>query len=237
MADQAESVSVTYSLAMEWSTALDGTPVCYDDGAAFDDLVSTLTLRLEPSEREAWEAIFQGNRAVTFAGWTGLPLGPEYDVSDGLTQGALLDFQIDGPTDGTCALFDAVAKIHYGPLPAPSAGSITAALSRGVPYHSVRPLTKALRTDGGTVISVPSGAESDRTTRWYSSGLTRAEVVDAINWLRTNRGGAFSWIASGVSLPWGSGESTTATCKIPSWVVAQESNFSWGLELEVVRIG
>lgn len=237
MADQAESVSVAYSLALEWSTALDGVPVCYDDGAAYDTLTSTLTLRLEPDELEVWEAIWQGSRIVTFDGWTSLPLGPAYDVSDGMTSASLMDFKVDGPSDGSCRLFDAVAVVQYGPLPMPSAGDITAALTHGVPYHGSRPLTKALETDGGTVVMLISGSESDRTTKWYSSGLSRAEIVAAIDWLRTSRGDSSTWSAPGVSHPFGPGQPVSASCKFPSWIVSQESNFTWGLELEVVRIG
>lgn len=54
LADRAESVSVEYALALDWSEALDGTPVCYDDGAVYDELVSTLTMRLTPSELSMW---------------------------------------------------------------------------------------------------------------------------------------------------------------------------------------
>lgn len=235
--DQAESVSVTYSLAIEWGTALDGTPVAYDDGAAFDELESTITLRLTPSELTAWEAAWQGTRVVTFLGWTGLPLGPEYDVSDGLTSATLMDFSVDGPADSSMTLFDAVARLHYGPLPAPSAGSLAAVLAHGVPYHASRPQVKALPSDGATVFTVPATSEVDRTCKWYASGLSRSEVVDGINYLRTLRGSSFVWTAAGQAFPFGPGESQTATVKIPGWVVAQESNFTWGLELEVVRIG
>lgn len=235
LADRAESVSVEYALALDWSEALDGTPVCYDDGAVYDELVSTLTMRLTPSELSVWEAAFQGDREMTFLDWTGLPLGPEIDVSSGTVTAIILDLIVDGPADSSMTLFDVTAVLQYGPLSAPSAGSITAVLDNGVPYHSLRPSTKALRTDGGTVELVEYGAESTRRTVWYASGLSRSEVVDAINWLRTFRGGNYLWAASGLSRPFGPGESQNATVRFPAWKVNQESNFTWGIELEVVR--
>ena len=237
VADQAESVSVEYRLAMDWATALDGLPICYDDGAAFDEIFSTITLRLTPSELAAWEAIWKGARLVTFLDWTGLPLGPEIDVSGGVIEATLLDFSVDGPADASMTLFDAVAKLHYGPLPAPSSGSPAAIFAHGVPYHATRPDSKALHTDGATVLLVPTSSESDRSCTWYASGLTRDEVVSGINWLRTLRGASYAWTAAGQAFPFGPGESQTATIRIPSWKVSQESNFTWGIELEVVRIG
>lgn len=236
-ADRAESISISYALALEWTTGADGTPICYDDGAAFDEIETTLTLRLTPSELMAWEKIWQGARKVTFADWTSLPLGPEIVVSDGLAEASLVDFAPDGPADSSMALFDAVAKLHYGPLAAPSAGSITSILAHGVPYHASRALTKGIHMDGATYIMIPATAESDRTCKWYSSGLSRAQVVDGINWLRTLRGATYSWTAAGQAFPFGPGESQTALVKIPSWNVTEESNFTWGIELEVIRVG
>lgn len=233
--DRAESVSVEYVLALDWSEALDGTPVCYDDGATYDEIVSTVTMRLTPSELTTWEAAFQGSRLMTFLDWTGLPLGPEIDVSAGDVTATILDFVVDGPADSSMTLFDVTAVLKYGPLSSPSAGSITAVLSNGVPYHSSRPSTRVLRTYGGTVAQVVYGAESTRRTVWYASGLSRAEIVDAINWLRTQRGQTYTWTASGLSRPFGPGESQSATVRFPAWKVSQESNLTWGIELEVVR--
>ena len=235
LADRAESVSVEYALALEWSEALDGTPVCYDDGVQYDEIVSTVTMRLTPSELTTWEAAFQGDREMTFAHWTGLPLGPEIDVSSGTVTAIILDLIVDGPADSSMTLFDVTAVLHYGPLGNPSAGSITAVLANGVPYHSSRPSTRALRTAGGTVAQVEYGAESTRRSVWYASGLSRSEIVDAINWLRTLRGNNYLWSASGLSRPFGPGESQSATVRFPAWKVSQEGNLTWGIELEVVR--
>jgi hypothetical protein len=235
--DRAESITVTYSLALEWATGTDGTPICYDDGADFDELDSTITMRLTPTEVTAWESIWQGARKVTFLDWSSLPLGPTVTVSDGVAEATLVDFYLDGPADSSMTLFDAVAKLHYGPLDAPGAGSITEVFDHGVPYHSVRPLTKALHTDGATYILVPATAESDRSCQWYASGLSRDDIASAIDWLRNLRGGAYSWTAAGQAFPFGPGESQTALVKIPSWTVTEESNFTWGLELEVIRVG
>lgn len=236
-ADRAESITVNYALALEWSTGTDGVPVCYDDGVAFDEVESTIALRLTPAELTAWEAIWQGNRKVAFLDWTSHPLGPTVTVASGTVEATLVDFYTDGPADSSMTLFDAVAKLHYGPLDAPGTASPTEVLGRGVPYHSVRPLTKALPTDGATYIMIPATAESDRSCRWYSSGLSRYEAALGINWLRTLRGGSYAWTAAGQAFPFGPGESQTAVIKIPSWRVTEESNFTWGLELEVIRVG
>lgn len=237
LSDRAESVSVEYALALDWSEALDGTSVCYDDGAQYDEIVSTVTMRLTPSELTAWEAAFQGDREMTFEHWTGLPLGPEIDVSGGTVTATILDFVVDGPADSSMTLFDVTAILQYGPLSAPSAGSITPVLANGVPYHSSRPSTRSLRTAGGTVAQVEYGYESSRRCVWYASGLSRSEIVDAINWLRTLRGGNYLWTASGLNRPFGPGEGQYNNVRFPAWKVSQESSLAWGIELEVIRRG
>lgn len=231
----AESVQVEYDLALEWTEAADGTPIAYDDGAVYDSIRSTLTLRLQPSELAALESAWEGDRLWTIDG-TGFLLGPTIDHTAGV-QVRLESFQVDGPSDSSMSLFDATVTVLYGPMASPSAGSLALVMSRGVPYHSTRPGSRAWLTDGGGSDVALYGGRSTRSTVWYSNNLTTAQAADVVNALRTLRGSSTVWTATGASLPFGPGEGTTYTVWIPRWKILRGSNLTWDVEMEVVRNG
>ena len=232
----AESVTVEHVLAIDWTEAIDGTPVPYDDGAAYDHLVSTLTLRCTPSELTTLEAVYQSSPPTLLLEGTGFLLGPALDHSAGLTV-TLLDLQIDGPADSAMTLFDATIRVHYGPLSAPSAGSLAVVLGRGVPYHAPAAENAVWATASGAVDSSAFTRRSTRSTRWYCNSLTYAQAADALNALRTLRGSPTIWSATGLGRPFGPGEPQSNTVWIPRWRFFRGSNLTWDIELEVVRNG
>lgn len=231
----AESVQVEYDLALEWTEAADGTPIAYDDGAVYDSIRSTLTLRLQPSELAALEAAWEGDRIWTIDG-TGFLLGPTIDHTAGV-QVRLESFQVDGPSDSSMSLFDATVTVLYGPMASPSAGSLALVMSRGVPYHSTRPGSRAWLTDGGGSDVALYGGRSTRSTVWYSNNLTTAQAADVVNALRTLRGSSMVWTATGLSRPFGPEEGQTSNVWIPRWRVLRGSNLTWDVEMEVFRNG
>lgn len=231
----AESVQVEYDLAIDWTEAADGTPIAYDDGAVYDSIRSTITLRLLPAELTALEAAWEGDRLWSIYG-TGFLLGPTVDHSGGV-QVRLESFQVDGPADSSMSLFDATVTVLYGPLSTPSAGSLALVMSRGVPYHSTRPGSTAWLTDGGGSDVATYGGRSTRSTVWYSNSLSTAQAADVVDALRTLRGSSMAWTATGLSRPFGPDESQTSTVWIPRWRVFRGSNLTWDIEMEVVRDG
>ena len=234
--DRAESVSYDYRLALDWDTALDGTPICIDDGATYDYIESTITMRLTPTELAEWEAAWEGN-GIVYPPGTGRLLGPTVDHSGADIACTLQDFVIDGPADSAMTLFDVTARLHYNGLGTPSAGSPSPLMDRGVPYHSIRPGYRSIILDSGGAAVVPYSGASTRMTKWYSSGLTLSEAQDAINWLRTLRGSQYAWTVGGTGFPFGPSESQTNTIWIPAWRCLRESNFTYGFELEIVLDG
>lgn len=233
----AESAEVAYRLAMDWDVASDGTPIAYDDGAAYDYITATITVRLTPAELAALEAVWQSSTRLLTVESTGRLLGPTLDTTTPGIQARMMDFRVDQPADSAMTLFDATMGLHYGPLSAPSAGSLAAVIARGVPYHTPHPVTSAWATEGGSTSVVTFSRKSTRSTMWYCSGLTHAEASDAVNFLRTLRASTMVWTAPGTGRPWGPGEAQSATVWIPAWSIHRESNFSWNIELEVVRNG
>jgi uncharacterized protein (TIGR02145 family) len=231
----AESVQVEYDIAIEWTEAADGTPIAYDDGAVYDSIRSTLTLRLQPSELAALESAWEGDRLWTVYG-TGFLLGPTIDHTAGV-QVRLESFQVDGPSDSSMSLFDVTVTVMYGPMASPSAGSLALVMSRGVPYHSTRPGSRAWLTDGGGSDVALYGGRSTRSTVWYSNNLSTAQAADVVNALRTLRGSSMTWTATGLSRPFGLEEGQTSTVWIPRWRILRGSNLTWDVEMEVFRNG
>lgn len=233
----AESAEVEYRLSIDWSEAADGTPLAFDDGSAYDYLVGTITARLLPAELTTLEAAWQSSTRLLTLESTGRLLGPTLDTTTPGIEVRMMDFRVDQPADSAMTLFDATMVVHYGPLAAPSPGSLAAVIARGVPYHTPNPNSAAWATEGGTSDVSAFSRVSTRRTMWYCQGLTHAEASDAVNALRTLRGSTVAWTAPGTGRPFGPGESQFAVVWIPSWRLSRESNFSWMIELELVRNG
>lgn len=232
----AEAHETTHALALEWTESADGTPVAYDDGAAYDYIESTITARLTPAELTALETAWQSPDKLYTIYSTGYLLGPLIDMSAGV-EVRLMSYQVDQSADSAMTLYDVTIGVHYGPLSAPSAGSLAVVQSRGRPYHSVAPGAASWITEGGTSSVNAYGRASDRSCTWYTHSLTTAQAADVVNALRTLRGSSTTWTAGGVATPWGPSESGTATVWIPEWSVHRESNLLWGVQMELVRNG
>lgn len=230
-----ESAEADYILALDWTEAADGTPVAYDDGAEYDYITATITARLKPDQLTTLEAAYQTSTRLWTLGSTGRLLGPEIDTDS--VEVRLMDMRVDQPADSAMTLFDVTMEVHYGPLSAPSAGSLAAVIARGVPYHTPNPNGAAWITEGGASDVSAYSRVSTRRTMWYCQGLTHAEASDAVNYLRTLRGSSMVWTAPGTGRPFGPGEAQSATVWIPAWKLSRESNFGWMIELELVRNG
>lgn len=233
----AESAEVEYALSIDWSEAADGTPLGFDDGSAYDYLTATITARLLPAELTALEAVWQSSTRLLTLESTGRLLGPTLDTTAPGLEVRMLDFRVDQPADSAMTLFDATMSVHYGPLSAPSPGSFAAVIARGVPYHTANPNSAAWITDGGSSDVSAFSQVSTRRTMWYCQGLTHTEASNTINALRTLRASTVAWTAPGTGRPWGPGESQFGIVWIPAWKLSRESNFSWMIELELVRNG
>lgn len=233
---QAEAHETTHALALEWTEAADGTPVAYDDGAAYDYIESTITARMTPDELTALETAWQSSTKLYTITSTGYLLGPLIDMSAGV-EVRLMSYQVDQSADSSMTLYDVTIGVHYGPLSAPSTGSLAVVQSRGRPYHLVAPGAASWITEGGTSDVNAYGRASERSCTWYTHSLTTAQAADVVNALRTLRGSSTTWTAGGVATPWGPGESGTATVWIPEWSVHRESNLLWGVQMELVRNG
>lgn len=232
----AEAHETTHALALEWTEAADGTPVAYDDGSAYDYIESTITVRMTPDELTALETAWQSSTKLYTIYSTGYLLGPLIDMSAGV-EVRLMSYQVDQSADSAMTLYDVTIGVHYGPLSAPSAGSLAVVQSRGRPYHSVAPGAASWITEGGSSDVNAYGRASERSCTWYTHSLTTAQAADVVNALRTLRGSSTTWTAGGVATPWGPGESGTATVWIPEWSVHRESNLLWGVQMELVRNG
>lgn len=229
-----ETTEPEYLLGLEWSTAADGTPICYDDGVAYDYIRATITGRLTPSELQALQTARNASAAYTIAS-TGYLLGPEIDMSAGVDV-AILDIVVDGPTDSSMTLYDVTASVGYGPIPAPPAGDILAALSGGVPYHTANPTAyRFYDMCSGEYSDVSAGLAIDRECMWYASGLSTQDARAAVQALRALRGSQYAWYPTGAVEPWGPGIEPIAMIWITSWQVVAESNLTWGIEMQLVR--
>lgn len=233
----AESSEVDYRLSIDWSEAADGWPLAFDDGAAYDYITATITARMLPDELTTLEAAWQSSTRLLTIESTGRLLGPTLDTTSPGLQVRMMDFRVDQPADSAMTLFDVTMVVHYGPLTSPSPGSLEAIIARGVPYHTPNPNSAAWVTEGGTSDVSSFSRVSTRRTMWYTTGLTHAEASDAVNALRTLRGSSMVWTAPGTGRPFGPGEAQSATVWITNWKLSRESNFSWMIELELVRNG
>lgn len=232
----AEAHETTHALALEWTEAADGTPVAYDDGTAYDYIESTITARLTAAELATLETAWQSSTKLYTIYSTGYLLGPLIDMSAGV-EVRLMSYQVDQSADSAMTLYDVTIGVHYGPLSAPSAGSLAVVQSRGRPYHSVAPGAASWITEGGTSDVNAYGRASERSCTWFTHSLTTAQAADVVNALRTLRGSSTTWTAGGVATPWGPSESGTAIVWIPEWSVHRESNLLWGVQMELVRNG
>lgn len=228
-----ETTQPEYRLALDWTTGLDGLPVCLDDGSEYDTVEATITGRLTPEELgdllEAWE----GTRLYTIT-TTGYLLGPEIDMSSG-REVTLLDVAIDGPSDSSCTLYDVTARI-CGALPtAATANELHFAFDTGVPYPSSRPSKVVYHLDGGSYSTGTIGSHVMRSTRWYSSGHTTPYAMAICRELRYLRGGVYAWDTVGVEAPFGPLGGNSTFCRIVSWRVVSESNLTWSVEMDVIR--
>lgn len=232
----ADAHETTHTMALEWTEAADGTPVAYDDGAAYDYIESTITARMTPAELIDLETAWQSSTKLYTIYSTGYLLGPLIDMNAGV-EVRLMSYQVDQSADSAMTLYDVTIGVHYGPLSAPSAGSLAVVQSRGRPYHSVAPGAASWITEGGSSDVNAYGRASERSCTWYTHSLTTAQAADVVNALRTLRGSSTTWAAGGVATPWGPSESGTATVWIPEWSVHRESNLLWGVQMELVRNG
>lgn len=231
----AESVEVSYALAIEWGDAIDGTPFAIDDGAQYDAVSSVITLRLLPAELTALEAIYQSATPVWTIEGSGYLLGPEIDHQDGVDV-TITDLVVDGPADAAQTLFDVTVTIHYaGPLPEPTIGSADLVHASGIGYHTTEPLNRVWRTAEGGLDASTYTRESTRRMVWYSDGYSTDQALELINYLRTNRADKTYWPSFGPLF--GPGEDDDAYVWIRGWRVLRSSNLTWGFELEVVRDG
>lgn len=232
----AESVQVRHVLALTWDEATDGTPVAYDDGVEYDYIEATWTARLLPAELQTVEAAWQSSTRIISVESSGWLLGPTISTASA-TNVRIMDFRIDGPADSAMSLFDVTLDVRYGPMAAPSTGSLTVVQDRGVPYHTDAPNATAWGTEGGGTDVSTYGRISTRQTQWYSSGLTTAQAADVVHALRNLRGSSTTWTGTGLSRPFGPGQAQSATVWIPALDLVRESNLTWMANLTLVRNG
>lgn len=228
-----ETSEPVYRLALEWSQAADGTPICYDDGQSYDYIESTLTGRLLPDEMEALNTAWTTNREYVITS-TGFLLGPEVDMSAGVMV-TLVDVVSDGPVDSSMTMYDVTIKIHYANLPTLTDGDLRLALSSGVPYHQAIPSTTFNVTARGRAVYTESTVAVDRSCKWYAAHLSQQDAASAVAALRLLRGGQFAWYPNGALEPWGPGIEPNALIWIPDWQVVADSPMTWGIEATLVR--
>ena len=236
LSDFAETCQVEYLTAIEWTTAVDGSPVGYDDGAQYDAIRSTVTARLT---RDAVRVILDDiriNGGSTILQGSGRLLGPTINTESGV-QVRIVDFIQDQPADSSQALIDCTAVLHYGPLPAPSSGALDRVLSVGVPYSGVDLGHEFFAMEDGSSAVVAKTAHAVRNCKWYSGGLSTHEAAGAVEALRTVRAGLVSWTPAATSYPFGWGVSGTHQVWIPRWRCVRECNLSWAFEMEIYRNG
>lgn len=230
-----ETTEPEYLLGLEWSTAADGTPICYDDGAQYDSIRATLTGRLTKAELEELETAYTTTRGYDIIS-TGYLLGPEIDTSTSVHV-ALLDLVVDGPTDSSINLYDVTITVAYGPLDAPPVGDLTILLSGGVPYHSATPSTLAYLLCDGDEYSVTAGRAIERECKWYAAHLSHQDAASVVRALRNLRGDQATWYPNGGLEPWGPGIEPNALIWITDWQVVADSPMTWGVEATLVRGG
>lgn len=232
LSSASETVEVEYLLSIDWGMSADGLPIGYDDGPQYDAIESTLTARLTPAQVEAVRESMQvDGGAITIDG-SGYLLGPTINHVAGVDC-RLVSFVQDGPADSSLSLIDCTAAIHYGPLSAPSGGSLEYVLAHGVPYPSDDPLHLPWLDEAGGSHADARGQYSTASVRWYSGQLTTTQAADAVNALRSLRTARTSWTS--MIRPFGEGSSFTNYITIPRFKVVRESALTWAIELEIYR--
>ena len=229
-----ETSEPVYRLALDWSIAADGSPICFDDGAAYDSIESTITGRLLPSEMESLLTAWNGPRTynMTSTGWL---LGPEIDMSSGVTV-MLIDLVNDGPVDSAMGAYDVTITVSYGPISIPSSGDVEVALLSGVPYASAIPMsTSALMENGSTSVSDFDTAVQ-RSCKWYASYLPNDAAALVARGLRYLRGGVYNWTPPAGLEPWGPGLSASGDIMITGWAIVADSAMTWGVEMMLVKM-
>lgn len=232
----AEGGEIEYHLGTEWTEAADGSMIGYYDGDDCEYIASTITARLTPNELVSLETAWQSATRLYTITSSGYLLGPTIDMSAG-TQVRLMDYVVDQSADSAMTLYDVTLQVHYGPLGAPSAGSLAYVMAHGRPYHAVTPGAAAWITEGGSSDINSYSRVSTRRAMWYCHGLTTAQAADAVNFMRSHGNSELSWVSGGSATPWGPSQSGSADVWIPSFSVRRESNLTWGVEMELVRNG
>lgn len=229
-----ETSEPVYRLALDWSIAADGSPICFDDGVAYDSIESTITGRLLPSEMAGLLTAWSGPRTYSIVS-TGWLLGPEIDMSSGVSV-TLLDLVNDGPVDSSMAAYDVTITVSYGPISAPSSGDLEIALLSGVPYASAIPgTTSALMDNGATTVS-DFDAAIQRSCKWYASYLPNDSAALVAKGLRYLRGGIYNWTPPAGAEPWGPGFPASGDVVITSWTIVADSPMTWGIEMTLVKM-
>lgn len=232
----AETCQVEYLTAIDWTTAIDGSPIGYDDGAQYDAIRSTVTARLTRADVHAILDDIRDNGGMTTLHGTGRLLGPTINTAPGVDV-RIIDFIQDQPADSSQALIDCTAVLHYGPLQVPSSGALDRVLGVGVPYCGEDLGRKFFAMEDGSSSTVAKTAEVVRNCKWYSNGLTTHEAAEAVEGLRTVRAGTVSWTPSATAYPFGWGITGPHTVWIPRWKCVRECNLTWAFELEIYRNG
>lgn len=232
----AETCQVEYLTAIEWTSAIDGSPVGYDDGAQYDAIRSTVTARLTRADVHSMLDDIRANGGATMLEGSGRLLGPTINTASGV-QVRIIDFIQDQPADSSQALIDCTAVLHYGPLSVPSSGALDRVLGVGVPYSGEDLGHEFFATEDSSSTAVAKSAHAVRNCKWYSSGLTTHEAAEVVEALRTVRAGLVSWTPSATAYPFGWGIDGPHQVWIPRWKCVRECNLSWAFELEVYRNG
>ena len=232
----AETCQVEYLTAIEWTTAADGSPIGYDDGAQYDAIRSTITARLSPQDVLAMLDDIRANGGVTTLQGSGYLLGPTINTAPGVSV-RIMDFTQDQPADATQGLIDCTAVLHYGPLQEPSGGSLERVLGVGVPYSGGDLGNEFFQMESGESAAVVKTAQVARFCKWYSSGLSTHEAALAVEGLRTVRAGLTTWTPAAIAYPFGYGIAGPHPVWIPRWTCVRDYNLSWSFEMEIFRNG
>lgn len=232
----AETSQADFQIAIDWEFAEDGTPIGYDDGAQYDSVKSTITARLTPEQVQDVLTVIRGEYGSCVATGSGYILGPTINMSAGVPV-RVVSFLQDQPADSSLALIDVTAEILYGPLPAPSGGSLTPALESGVPYPSSDLECLFFGMEDGGNAAIPRRKAVSDWTRWYAGQLTTAQAAQAVNGLRSLRTSTLVWTVSESARPFGDIAETEHTVSIPRWKCIRDTNLTWSFELEIYRHG
>lgn len=227
-----ESVEVEYLLSGVWTETAYGLPVLLDDGWEWDEVRSTCTLRLRPSELVAWADTLRGAESVALSG-SSLPLGPDQPLTGQSVE--VVGFEVDGPADSTGALFDCTVKFRVVGLSDPTGATttpITDALSSGEWYPTAGQGSAWTYLDGGNEASQVQPERLE--TKAYRRGLTPQAAADLVTAWRNLRGADLSWTLPAIGRPFGFETNLTVTVKIPELRLSMMGRRYWEAEMRVV---